>query len=302
MIHLDEQFERLHSEEISAFENDLGKSREEAEWIEGRNSRLRRDRPELLALGGLDIEHLEAMQAQDEEDGAREVAVVRRELASSAPDLRGAAAARHRGMMASQGRSMATLYGATLLAPVMDRIDSNEGERGNPWVLPSNPGRVDVWDRSSNGGWGCWAVASGPGPRAVFWYYLVPQSSGPWWFWAYTGVHGFYIVRADDSWYNCKTARVRITGSVDVWQTGHWFGRRDFPVLSEGGDNINRYGRVDTAAWFQYPGPVGAGDPVWVKVTVQLDAFANGGGAYAEVNCSEGNGNYLEPILLIAGP
>ena len=75
MIPLDEQFESLHREEISKFESDLGMSRQEAEWIEGRKSRLRQDRPELLALGGLDVAELEAMQAQErlarsDEDGA----------------------------------------------------------------------------------------------------------------------------------------------------------------------------------------------------------------------------------------
>jgi len=74
---------------------------------------------------------------------------------------------------------MATLYGATLLAPVMDRIDSNEGERGNPWVLPWNPGRVDIWDRSSNGGWEAIDAAvrraTGDG---IFLFILVLQMNG----------------------------------------------------------------------------------------------------------------------------
>jgi hypothetical protein len=75
---------------------------------------------------------------------------------------------------------------------------------------------------------------------------------------------------------------------LDVWQYGYWHGRKKFTVLGEEGDNVNRVDRIDRGTWYECLASVGAGDPVWVKVTFELYALASGGGSFAELNLAEG--------------
>jgi hypothetical protein len=75
---------------------------------------------------------------------------------------------------------------------------------------------------------------------------------------------------------------------LDVWQYGYWHGRKKFTVLGEEGDNVNRVDRIDRGTWYECLASVGAGDPVWVKVTFEVYALASGGGSFAELNLAEG--------------
>jgi hypothetical protein len=298
----DEMFRALHKELVETYEQTLDRHRQEADWLAGRSDRLATRRGEVLRQVGLDMDKAEAAAAEDAAELENELDAIRQQVLEPRQDRRALGAFQAEASTAAQGRHRGLLHAATLVAPSAEQLAGNPGERGNPWVLPYNPGRVDIFDRSTGSGWGCWATASTPGAGATFWYYLVPERSGPWFFWAFTSVHGFYILRADDGYFDCKSASVELTATLDVWQYGHWHGPKEFTVLDQEGDHLNRFDRIDRGTWYEYLASVGAGDPVWVRVTFGLDAFANGGGSYAEINLSEGVGNYLEPVALIAGP
>lgn len=103
---------------------------------------------------------------------------------------------------------------------------------------------------------------------------------------------GYVIVRADDSWYNSKFARV--TGSA--WTNVHqynWKGWNHVDVYNVGGGNININQRKDIDRYTYNSYLLGGGDWAYIRCTVGLWAYARGGGSYAKNDFSTGNANYL---------
>lgn len=103
---------------------------------------------------------------------------------------------------------------------------------------------------------------------------------------------GYVIVRADDSWYNSKYARV--TGSA--WTNVHqynWKGWNHVDVYNVGDDNINVNQRKDVDRYTYNTALLGGGDWTYIRCTIGLWAYARGGGSYAKNDFASGNANYL---------
>ena len=110
--------------------------------------------------------------------------------------------------------------------------------------------------------------------------------------------HGFYVLRSDDSWYNCRSAQVQLKARMNVRQYVD-FGWKDFPLLIDREeDNAEEVTTYDRTGFFDYTAVLKAGDPVVVTFKGIVDASARGGGAYAELNFEAGTANYIEPLLL----
>jgi len=129
---------------------------------------------------------------------------------------------------------------------------------------------------------------------------FVPDQTGSWWLDIYAEAHGFYVLRADDRWYNCKNARASVGVSVDVNQYGYWHGEQQTQLLDREDDNISLYELLDLPIGLAHSTPLRAGDPVCVALTLTIDAFALGSGSIAEVNFADGTGNYVKPYGLLA--
>ena len=110
--------------------------------------------------------------------------------------------------------------------------------------------------------------------------------------------HGFYVLRSDDSWYNCRNAKVKLTMSMNAHQYVD-IGKKSFPpLIDRDEDNVEEVTTYDRTNFFDYTTVLKAGDPVIVTVSGTLDANARGGGAYAELNFEAGTANYIGPLLL----
>ncbi len=190
-------------------------------------------------------------------------------------------------------------YAASLMARDKSYLAGIDGEMGNPWIFPSNPGQIKFKDTSSGDGWGCWAVATPPPPTFNIWYFFVPDQSATWELTAITGFHGFYILRADDGIFTCKSAEVHTEVKLDVFQY-YWQSSPVFKLIDIVEDNVDTAQNYDSTQFNWDDFSLKAGDPVWVMVTITIDAFANGGGSYAEMNYSDGTANFIEPLFLAA--
>jgi hypothetical protein len=298
---IDSAFRRHHESIVSAYERQLEEYKTESErqlsWRRRREQRTF----ETLRAAGLDLDALSSFDRESEEELQEFLSSIRPDLLGRAPSRSVQASKRILHGTPLQRRVTTPVYGATLLAPHRANLERNEGESGNPWVLPNDPTELRIEDSSTGSGWGCWAEASPPPPEADMWYTFTPDQTGQWFLWVFTDLHGFYILRADDSWYNCKSASVEIVAGMDVEQYDTWHGPLEASQLKLSDDNISTYQLFDRTPWLQYVTPLRAGDPVWVRAWITVDAFAAGGGSYAEANFAAGSGNYIQPLALIAG-
>lgn len=103
---------------------------------------------------------------------------------------------------------------------------------------------------------------------------------------------GFYIVKANDKWYNSKYAKVIASTWVNVHQY-NWKGWNHVDVLNVADDNINVNKRFDADRYMYNSYLLGGGDWAYIRCTIGLYAYARGSGSYAKLDFSTGNANYL---------
>jgi|GEM_PF-1809947 len=103
---------------------------------------------------------------------------------------------------------------------------------------------------------------------------------------------GFYIVKANDKWYNSKFARVKVSAWTNVYQY-NWKGWNNIDVLNVGDDNINVNRRFDADRNMYTSYLLGGGDWAYIRCTIGLYAYAKGSGSYAKLDFATGVANYL---------
>jgi len=109
--------------------------------------------------------------------------------------------------------------------------------------------------------------------------------------------HGFYVLRCDDSWWNCRDAEVRLTVQMNVHQYTD-SGWHDFPALLDvEKDNTDEVTSFDRTFFLDYTTGLRVGDPVVVTVKGVVLATSHGV-AYAELNFKDGTANYIQPLFL----
>src|SRR5574341_2622299 len=301
---IDRRFRKLQREAIHACEERLDVDQERrARWV---NPRQRRDEQvrEILRAAQIDIGRLDRFLEEDVatlEDFLRELRppFVERSLAPHAENAK--RLARLTGLPICN-RTSATVYAATLLASDPANLEGNAGQRGNPWILPFDPSKVKIKARNRGQGWGCYDFGPTYGPSrasATFWFAFIPDRTARWNLLALVNWDGFYNLTANDDWRDCKHAEASVDAEMDVFQY-YWNGTRRFSVLNLGADNINEARLIDEAGNFDYHAGLRAGDLAFVKVTISLTVYAQGGGSYSEVNFSDGTANFLEPLILVA--
>lgn len=151
-------------------------------------------------------------------------------------------------------------------------------------------GSQNVWCNAWGGGlWGAGEISI----NADFWFLHYPPTWKYLHIHPYVVLHGFYINIADDEWWNSAYSRTRVDINVRAYQY-YWSGWSNYTAHDLGNDNINNAGRIDRTGHFNHHLWVGANDPVWTLVRVRLYAYARAGGSYAEVNFSDGAGNYVD--------
>lgn len=193
------------------------------------------------------------------------------------------------------------LQAATLVGADTFSFANGEGEPTTVWFDDTE--KIDNLKNSMSGsGWGCFVKENPnyPDEMVTWWYLWVPPAEGSYWFWVVSAYAGFYIVKANDGYFNCKYAKAHAFTEVDVYQY-FWHGQETRTIIDKRDDNINEAGRVSGSVHFNFSRSLGAGDVMAVKVTTTLDVYAQGSGSYAELNFNDGEGNYLRaPLVFIS--
>jgi hypothetical protein len=169
-------------------------------------------------------------------------------------------------------------------------------------VPPTNTSQIKIKSVQDGTGSG-WAYPPGAPPKhADVVYVFTPQQDASYTFTATLAFSGFYILKADDSWYNRKFATV----SCNVWLDAFQYidrGSKPFPdVLNKEGDNINTFENWDHFELFTDTQDFREGEPVVVTVTIEVEAQGCGAGSHGEVNFEDGDANFIQPLDLVVNP
>ena len=102
--------------------------------------------------------------------------------------------------------------------------------------------------------------------------------------------HGFYILYADDGFWDSKETHARI----DISAVGYQYNYKatgSANVFDLGSSNINVNDRFDGWRTMYYSDLLGA-DQAYLRVSAAFYVYARGGGSTAQLNFSDGNANY----------
>jgi hypothetical protein len=194
-------------------------------------------------------------------------------------------------------------FASTLFASDKGVFKDLTGEAGagainSGWIFPDEAGQIRLKD-TAHCPVACFFACGGAAPPEFAVHFaFTPATTANYEMTAVFAFHGFYILRSDDSWYNCRNAKVKLTVSMNAYQYVD-IGWKDFPALIDRDEsNVEEVTSYDRTHFLDYTTVLKAGDPVIVTVRGVVDADARGGGAYAELNFEAGTANYIEPLLL----
>jgi hypothetical protein len=248
----------------------------------------------LLARTGLDLEHVDRFEVSEDRLLHAFLEEVRPHLAERPLALEAHLQAR----IARARRYHPGGYTPTLLGADVSAIGARDRELRDVWL---NDGQVhNVTSSQSGSGWGCFVGENPdyPDPTARWWYSWTPPEDGLYSFGVELRYSGFCIIRADDTWHNCKYAKAIAWTRANVHQY-FWLGEHGQRMIDRHGKNIQDSLLVEGRTSFGFEEALNGGDEIIVRVTVTLDTYAQGGGSYAELNFSDGEANLLEAPLVI---
>jgi hypothetical protein len=113
----------------------------------------------------------------------------------------------------------------------IDGLDWTDGPINGGWVFPDDPSLIRIKDTRHYPNALCWDNRSGePVPEFASHVTFTPAETGTYEMTAILAFHDFYVLRCDDSWWNCRAAGVRLTVQMNVHQYTD-DGWKDFPAL-----------------------------------------------------------------------
>jgi hypothetical protein len=306
---LNKRVQELHDARFKEFEQELLRLKALAERAaKGRKEREKLRRKFMESIG-TDLKKLDA--AVEEENRAQEAALQAflkefRRKSADRPPL-GAAdakdAAIRSGVLAETGHMVLPVFASSIIAPdkgAFADIDGvfTGGVDDSGWVFPDNPSKIRVVDIGHYPNALCSEVNPLPPAEFSVYFSFTPATTATFKMTAVLAFHGFYVLRCDDSWWNCRDSGARLTVRMNVNQYTET-GWHDFPsLLDVEKDNAEEVTSYDRSHFFDYTTGLRGGDPVVVTVAGTVDAYAHGGGAYAELNFAAGTANYIQPELL----
>lgn len=155
-----------------------------------------------------------------------------------------------------------------------------------------NPGNLDLWDSASGSGSGIFGTGAASATLVVDWwfYYDAPQNRN-YGHTIWVPFHGFYIIKADDGFWDSKEAHARI----DISAVGYQYNYKapgSTNVFDIDSQNIDVNDRFDGWRTMYYADLLGA-DRAYLRVSASFYVYARGGGSTAQLNFSDGDANYL---------
>lgn len=253
-----------------------------------RDARLRREkeRMQFLADSGVSLRRIEEEERRDAQELEEILAKDRTQVIDPAPHRPAEIRSREdREFLISQMGNPVELAGMDVLT----------GLRTGAEPEFSATYQRDLKSTMSGSGWGCGVKENPdyPDTMAYWWHVFTPAQARTFTFYISAPYSGFYVTRADDSWYNCKYVKTYCFYDMDVYQLS-WRGMERRTVLDRRGSNVNDTGRMQGTTVWSFNHALQAGIPVTVRVRITLDIYAQGGGSYGELNFADGSANYLE--------
>ena len=155
-----------------------------------------------------------------------------------------------------------------------------------------NPGNIDLWDLCSGSGSGIFGTGACSATLVMDWWfsYAAPQDRN-YGHTIWVPFHGFYIIYADDGFWDSKEAHARIDLSAVGYQY-NYKATGSTNVFDIDSQNINVNDRFDGWRTMYYADLLGA-DTAYLRVSASFYVYARGGGSTAELNFSDGDANYI---------
>lgn len=310
---LNSRLEKLNTTRFKDFERELIRGKALNEGNDAIQKKRQKNRRENLATMGTDLKKFDEAVNNDNRfqevelkrflEEFRPKSVKRPRVYSDSKEL-----AIQSEAFAQAGQMVLPVYAASVFsgdkAALEGVFDSSEnwtnGAINSGWVMPDDPTRIRVKDIYHDLSL-CWPNRYTPPHEFSAHFTFIPATTGKYDLTAVMAFHGFYVLVADDSFWNCRFARVKLTAQMNVHQyvDTQW---KDFPSLLElEKDNVSEVTNFDRTFFFDCTAELHAGDPVIVTVKGVVEAFSHGGYTYAELNFEAGTANYIEPVLLSVG-
>jgi len=155
-----------------------------------------------------------------------------------------------------------------------------------------NPGNIDLSDFASGAGSGLFGTGAGSFTVYMDWWFTfrAPENRN-YAHTIYVPLHGFYILKADDGFFDSKEAHARI----DLSAMGFQYNAKATAttnVFDMDRSNVNVNDRFDGTRVMYYSDLLGA-DTAYLRVTASFYVYARGGGSTAQLNFSSGAANYV---------
>jgi hypothetical protein len=167
------------------------------------------------------------------------------------------------------------------------------GSDGSVYWQGYNPGTFDVDDWASGGGSGLFGTGAGSFTAYLdWWFYFRPDTTHFYGHNIYVPFYGFYIIYADDGFWDSKEAAARIDLSAQGYQYGYK-PRATNSLFNVDSQNINVNDRFDGWRTMYYGDLLAGGDTAYLLVSASFYVYARGGGSHAEWNFSSGAANYI---------
>lgn len=155
-----------------------------------------------------------------------------------------------------------------------------------------NPGNIDLWISCTGSGSGLFGSGACSGTLVMDWWFTYrPTENRNYSHTIYVPYHGFYVLYADDGFWDSKEAHARIDLSASGYQY-NWKPRGDTNVFDWDSQNVNVGDRFDGWRTMYYSDLLGA-DQAYLLVSSSFYVYARGGGSHAQLNFSDGDANYM---------
>jgi len=166
------------------------------------------------------------------------------------------------------------------------------GSDGSVYWQGYYPGNIDLGDFANGGGSGIFGTGAGSFTVYMDWWFTYnPTTNRNYSHTIWVPFHGFYILYADDGFWDSKEAHARIDLSAVGYQYNYKAtGSTD--VFDMDSQNINVNDRFDGWRTMYYSDLLGA-DRAYLRVTTSFYVYARGGGSTAQLNFSDGSANYI---------
>jgi hypothetical protein len=175
--------------------------------------------------------------------------------------------------------------------------DWNSGAIDSGWVSPDPPGIIKVKDSYQDFSL-CWSNRYSPPHEYSAHFAFIPASTASYELTAVIAYHGFYVLVADDSAWNCRYARVTLTAEMSVHQYVEAGWKTFPPLLNVEKQNAQEVDNFDRTFFFDTTAALRVGDPVVVTVRGVVEGFSDGGSTHAELNFQDGTANYIQPLFM----